>query len=96
MASGTGQSELHGPAWVGVLSGLLLGVPLIWRRSRPVAVLLAVFRSALVVSVLGLSQPKQGFIGEIVAALAALYSIAGTPSCAWRSEGLSLGVWWSC
>lgn len=76
VASGTGQSELHGPHWVGVLSGLLLGVPLIWRRSHPVAVLLAVFAGALFVSVLGLSQPKQGYIGEIVAALAALYATA--------------------
>src|ERR1700683_2029245 len=68
VASGTGQSKLHGPGWVGALSGLLLSVPMIWRRRYPAAVLLAVFAGALLVSVLGLSQPKQGYIGEIVAA----------------------------
>jgi signal transduction histidine kinase len=76
VASGTGQSKLHGPGWVGELSGLLLSVPMIWRRRYPAAVLLAVFAGALLVSVLGLSQPKQGYIGEIVAALVVLYTIA--------------------
>jgi signal transduction histidine kinase len=91
VASGTGQSELHGPGWVAILSGLLLGAPLIWRRRYPAAVLLAVFASAVLVSVLGLSQPKQGYIGEIVAALVVLYTIAGHADLRTALGGLVFG-----
>lgn len=91
VAAGTGQSALHGPGWVAVLSGVLLGVPLIWRRSYPVAVLLAVFAGALAVSVLGLSQPKQGYIGEIVAALVVLYTIARHTELRTALAGLAAG-----
>jgi signal transduction histidine kinase len=91
VASGSGQSQLRGPHSVGLLSGLLLGVPLIWRRSHPVAVLLAVFAAALLVSLLGLSQPKQGFVGEIVAALVVLYSLARHAELRAAVGGLALG-----
>jgi signal transduction histidine kinase len=91
VASGTGQSKLHGPAWVAVLSGLLLSVPLIWRRRYPAAVLLAVFGGALLASVLGLSQPKQGYVGEIVAALVVLYTIARRADLRTALAGLVFG-----
>lgn len=75
-ATGTGQNQLQGPTWLGIASGLALGLPLMWRTSHPRAVLLVVFANALALSLLGLSQPKQGYIGEIVAGLVVLYTVA--------------------
>jgi signal transduction histidine kinase len=76
VATGTGQSQLGGPAWLGVLSGFALGIPLVWRRSHPGPVLLAGLTTVLTVALLGLKQPKQGYIGEIVAVIVMLYSLA--------------------
>ncbi len=89
-AAGTGQSRLSGPASLAVLSGLALGIPLAWRRPHPGAVLLALFTTALAVELLGLKQPKQGYIGEIVAVIVALYALARYADLRQALVGLAL------
>lgn len=66
--------HLHGPLWVGVLSGVLLGPPLAWRRRFPWSVLLIVFGSFVWDWALGLSL--YNYLATVVAGLLALYTLA--------------------
>lgn len=55
---------------------LLLAAPLAWRRTRPVAVVAAVYGVALVQWLLSLSDPDLSLLPADVAVLAALYAVA--------------------
>lgn len=90
VAIGTGQGRLGGAAWLAIASGVGLGIPLVWRRSFPGAVLLAVFATALAVALLGLKQPRQGYIGEIVSATVVLYTLARYAGLGEAIAGLTL------
>jgi signal transduction histidine kinase len=46
------QDFTRGPAWANVLAGLLVSTPLIWRRTRPLAVVGAVWLLAVVTTLL--------------------------------------------
>jgi signal transduction histidine kinase len=83
---------LTGPLWVGILSGLVLGIPLVWRRRFPVAAALAVFGAALLVYLLGLSG--YGYFGEIIAGLAVLFTVANRRSL--RVALLVFGYAYAC
>jgi len=75
-ATGSGDSRIGGPAWLRIASRIVFGGPLLWRRIRPEVSLAVLFTSAVVMFGLGLSQPTQGYIGEIVAGVATLYALA--------------------
>jgi signal transduction histidine kinase len=71
-------NHLDGPLWAGVLSGLLLGPPLAWRRRYPWPVLLVVFGSFLLDRALGLSLFN--YLATVLAGLLALFTLAVTQS----------------
>lgn len=76
----TGQ--VTGPLWAGVLSGILLGVPLALRRRYPWAALVVVFGTFLLAWAVGVSL--HDYLATVISGLIALYSFAATVST-WHS-----------
>jgi signal transduction histidine kinase len=75
------SGTVSGPRWLLLLSGVLLGVPLVWRRTYPWPVLITVFGTFWLLYAGQVSA--LGYLASAVAGLVAMYSfesIVGTTS----------------
>jgi signal transduction histidine kinase len=88
--------NIAGPLWVGVFGGVILGLSMLWRQTRPWLVLVVVFTTIVGTSLLGLSQ--QGLYGAFLAGFVALYGLACRVSLGRSCIGLAFGLvmaYWS-
>lgn len=86
------SGTVSGPLWVAVLSGLALGAPLAWRRTRPWPMLIIIFGTFWVLYAADVSV--FGYLASVIAALIAMYSfesIVGTAP-GWFGFGLAYGT----